>query len=123
MDIPTTMALMGKSGQLARAIINKVKTLGQVVKENPNAAIVNVGDASYFVANTGTHVFVVYGYLDVSQIDINQYLNVKESVAEPVKMATDQLQDMDYSEFADTLAAAIDAIGEAFEQAANELEY
>ena len=93
------------------------------MKENPSAAIVNVGDTSYFVANTGTHVFVVYGYLDVSQIDIIQYLNVKESVAEPVKMATDQLQDMDYSEFADTLAAAIDAIGEAFEQAANELEY
>ena len=115
LDIPTTMALMGKSGQLARAIINKVKTLGQVVKENPNAAIVNVGDASYFVANTGTHVFVVYGYLDVSQIDINQYLNVKESVAEPVKMVTDQLQDMDYSEFADTLASALKALGEALE--------
>ncbi|MBQ6031711.1 MAG: hypothetical protein IJL29_01655 [Prevotella sp.] len=122
MDIPTTMALMGKSGQLARAIINKVKTLGQVVKENPNAAIVNVGDASYFVANTGTHVFVVYGYLDVNQIDIEQYRNVKEGIGEPIKKVTDQLQDMDYSEFADTLAAAIDAIGEAFEQAANELE-
>ena len=115
LDIPTSVALMGKSGQLTRAIINKVKTLGQVVKENPNAAIVNVGDASYFVANTGTHVFVVYGYLDVSQIDINQYLNVKESVAEPVKMATDQLQDMDYSEFADTLASALKALGEALE--------
>lgn len=115
LDIPTSVALMGKSGQLTRAIINKVKTLGQVVKENPNAAIVNVGDASYFVANTGTHVFVVYGYLDVSQIDINQYLNVKESVAEPVKMVTDQLQDMDYSEFADTLASALKALGEALE--------
>lgn len=123
LDIPTSVALMGKSGQLTRAIINKVKTLGQVVKENPNAAIVNVGDASYFVANTGTHVFVVYGYLDVNQIDIEQYRNVKEGIGEPIKKVTDQLQDMDYSEFADTLAAAIDAIGEAFEQAANELEY
>lgn len=116
LDIPTTMALMGKSGQLARAIINKVKTLGQVVKENPNAAIVNVGDASYFVANTGTHVFVVYGYLDVSQIDINQYQNVKEGLGERIKMATDQLQDDYYKEFADTLQAAFKAIGEAFEE-------
>ena len=85
------------------------------MKENPSAAIVNVGDASYFVANTGTHVFVVYGYLDVSQIDIIQYLNVKESVAEPVKMATDQLQDMDYSEFADTLASALKPLGDVLE--------
>ena len=116
LDIPTTMALMGKSGQLARAIINKVKTLGQVVKENPNAAIVNVGNASYFVANTGTHVFVVYGYLDVSQIDINQYQNVKEGLGERIKMATDQLQDNYYKEFADTLQAAFKAIGEAIEE-------
>ena len=59
----------------------------------------------------------------VTQIDIEQYRNVKEGIGEPIKKVTDQLQDMDYSEFADTLAAAIDAIGEAFEQAANELEY
>ena len=121
LDIPTSVALMGKSGQLTRAIINKVRTLGQVVKENPNAAIVNVGDASYFVANTGTHVFVVYGYLDVNQIDIEQYRNVKEGIGEPIKKVTDQLQDMDYSEFADTLASTLKALGEAFEEVVEEI--
>ncbi len=90
LDIPATVVLSGKSKQLVNAIINNIKVLGQVVKENENAAIVNVGEASYFVANSGSHVYVVYGLLDVNKIDLDQYTNIKETVAEPIKSAAEE---------------------------------
>ena len=125
LDIPATVVLSGKSKQLAQAIINRVKTLGQVVKENENAAIVKVGDASYFVANSGSHVYVVYGLLDINQINIDQYLNVKESIAEPIKSAAEEFGQKFQTEFADSVKQVINAIGEigaAIEQMGEEIE-
>ncbi len=125
LDIPATVALSGKSKQLAQAIINRVKTLGQVVKENENAAIVKIGDASYFVANSGSHVYVVYGLLDINQINIDQYLNVKESIAEPIKSAAEEFGQKFQTEFADSVKQVINAIGEigaAIEQMGEEIE-
>lgn len=84
LEIPATGMLRGKSGILAREIIRRVEAFGQTVKSNQNAAIVQVNEASYFVANTGTGVYVVYGYLDNSQIDLDQYTNIVDRNDAPV---------------------------------------
>ena len=55
------------------------------MKSNQNAAIIKVGEAAYFVANSGVGVYVVYGYLDVNQIDIEPYKNIVDKAAAPVK--------------------------------------
>ena len=96
-----------------------------MVKENENAAIVKIGDASYFVANSGSHVYVVYGLLDINQINIDQYLNVKESIAEPIKSAAEEFGQKFQTEFADSVKQVINAIGEigaAIEQMGEEIE-
>ncbi len=115
-DIPATVALSGRSKQLVRAIVNNIKVLGQVVKENENAAIINVGEASYFVANSGSHVYVVYGLLDVNQIDIDQYLNVQERAAEPVRTAVENFGRRFQDAIADSVASVISSVSEAIEQ-------
>jgi hypothetical protein len=85
LEIPAVGMLRGKSGIMARDIISRVQAFGQTVKSNENAAIVRVGEACYFVANSGVGVYVVYGYLDVDQIDINPYKNIVDKEAAPVK--------------------------------------
>ena len=85
LEIPAVGMLRGKSGTMARDLISRVQAFGQTVKSNQNAAIVRVGEASYFVANSGTGVYVVYGYLDVNQIDIAPYENIVDKAAAPVK--------------------------------------
>ena len=85
LQIPAVGMLRGKSGIMARDIISRVQAFGQTVKSNQNAAIVKIGEAAYFVANTGTEVYVVYGLLDVNQIDISQYQNIVDKAAAPVK--------------------------------------
>ena len=83
-EIPATGMLRGKSGVLARDLISRAQAFGQLLNSNQNAAIVQVGEAAYFIANTGTSVYVVYGYLDVSQIDIDQYANIVDRDDAPV---------------------------------------
>ena len=70
--------LDGKMAALTTAFINKVKSLGKVLKENKNAVLVSVGQQAYFVANAGTEIYVVYGNLDTDNIDISAYQNVEE---------------------------------------------
>lgn len=70
--------LEGKLSELTTAFINKVKSLGKVIKENKNAVLVSVGQQAYFVANAGTEIYVVYGNLDTDSIDISSYENVTE---------------------------------------------
>ena len=70
--------LDGKMSELTTAFINKVKSLGKVLKENKNAVLVSVGQQAYFVANAGTEIYVVYGNLDTDNIDISAYQNVEE---------------------------------------------
>jgi len=77
-EIPAQGPISGKSGEVARNIIALVQSFGQTVKSNPNAAIVQVNDASYFVANNGNGIYVVYGYLDNSLIDIDQYASIAD---------------------------------------------
>jgi hypothetical protein len=83
-QIPAAGILRGKSGIMARDIIARVQAFGQTVKANQNAAIVSVGETAYFVANSGTDVYVVYGYLDVNQIDITPYEQIVNKEAAPV---------------------------------------
>ena len=85
MEIPAEGMIRGKSGAMAREIISRVQAFGQTVKSNQNAAIIQVNDASYFVANSGTGVFVVYGYLDNNLIDIEQYNNIVDKNDAPVR--------------------------------------
>lgn len=85
LQIPAVGMLRGKSGVMAKDIISRVQAFGQIVKANQNAAIVKVGEAAYFVANSGTGVYVVYGLLDVNQIDISQYESIVDKEAAPVK--------------------------------------
>lgn len=92
-EIPATGMLRGKSGIMARDIISRVQAFGQTVKSNQNAAIVQVNEAAYFIANSGTGVYVVYGYLDVNQIDIDQYANIIDRNDAPVKRYEDGIFD------------------------------
>ena len=85
LEIPAVGMLRGKSGTMARDLINRVQAFGQTLKSNQNAAIVRVGETSYFVANSGTGVYVVYGYLDVNRIDIAPYENIVDKAAAPLK--------------------------------------
>ena len=85
LEIPAVGMLRGKSGIMARDIISRLQAFGQTVKSNQNAAIIKVGEAAYFVANSGVGVYVVYGYLDVNQIDIEPYKNIVDKAAAPVK--------------------------------------
>ena len=85
LQIPAEGMLRGKSGMMAKDLINMIKGFGSAVKENNNAAIVKVGENAYFVANSGTGVYVVYGLLDVNQIDISQYQNVVDDSSSPLK--------------------------------------
>ncbi len=85
LQIPAEGMLRGKSGMMAKDLINRVKAFGNTVKENQNAAIIKVGDAAYFVANSGTGVYVVYGLLDTDKIDIDQYKTLSNKLISPVK--------------------------------------
>ena len=85
LEIPATGMLRGKSGIMARDLISRVQAFGKTVKSNQNAAIVQVNEAAYFIANSGIGVYVVYGYLDVSQIDIDQYANIIDRNDAPVR--------------------------------------
>lgn len=85
LEIPATGMLRGKSGIMARDLISRVEAFGQTVKSNQNSAIVQVGEAAYFIANSGTGVYVVYGYLDANLIDIGQYANIVDRDDVPVR--------------------------------------
>lgn len=85
LQIPAEGMLRGKSGMMARDLINTVKGFGNTVKENNNAVIVSVGEAAFFVANNGTGVDVVYGLLDVNKIDLSPYQNVTDGFSSPLR--------------------------------------
>ena len=70
--------MQGRMSALTKAIIKRVKELGTVYKENANAVIVKIGKQAYFVANTGQSVEVVFGNLDIANIDISIYKDVTE---------------------------------------------
>jgi hypothetical protein len=96
LQIPAEGMLRGKSGMMAKDLINMIKGFGSAVKENNNAAIVKVGENAYFIANSGTDVYVVYGLLDVNKIDISQYQNVTDGSSSPLKRyETDDIFDID----------------------------
>ena len=96
LQIPAEGMLRGKSGMMAKDLINMIKGFGSTVKENKNAAIVKVGENAYFVANSGTGVYVVYGLLDINQIDISQYQNVIDDSSLPLKRyETEDVFDID----------------------------
>jgi hypothetical protein len=96
LQIPAEGMLRGKSGMMAKDLINMIKGFGSTVKENNNAAIVKVGENAYFVANSGTGVYVVYGLLDVNKIDISQYQNVVDDSSSPLKRyETDDVFEID----------------------------
>jgi hypothetical protein len=84
-EIPATGMLRGKSGIMARDIITRVQAFGQTVKSNQNAAIIQVNEGAYFIANSGTGVYLVYGLLDVDQIDIDAYANIVDRDDVPVR--------------------------------------
>lgn len=85
-EIPRCELMKGRMSKATTAIIRRIKELGVVYKENKNAAIVKVGNMAYFVANTGQAIEIVFGNLDISNIDISVYEDVTEDsdVAMPV---------------------------------------
>ena len=78
LEIPRRDLMKGRMSKTTTALIKKIKELGSVYKENNNAAIVKVGNLAYFVANTGQAIEVVFGNLDISNIDISMYADVTE---------------------------------------------
>jgi len=121
LQIPAVGMLRGKSGVMARDIISRVQAFGQTVQSNQNAAIVKVGEAAYFVANSGTGVYVVYGLLDVNQIDISQYQSIVDKAAAPVKRyETEQVFDIIESTIEDVysiggaFADSLESLGEKY---------
>ena len=78
LEIQNAGMIAGRTGAVARSIIGKVKSFGQLVSENNNAAIVKVDDAAYFVANTGQQIYVVFGYLDIASINLDDYKDIQD---------------------------------------------
>lgn len=78
LEIPRSDLMKGRMSKTTTALIKKIKELGSVYKENKNAAIVKVGNLAYFIANTGQAIEIVFGNLDISNIDISMYADVTE---------------------------------------------
>ena len=78
LEINKVDLMQGRMSALTKAIIKRVKELGTVYKENANAVIVKIGKQAYFVANTCQSVEVVFGNLDIANIDISIYKDVTE---------------------------------------------
>ena len=78
LEIPRRDLMKGRMSKTTTALIKKIKELGSVYKENNNAAIVKVGNLAYFIANTGQAIEIVFGNLDISDIDISAYADVTE---------------------------------------------
>lgn len=95
LQIPAEGMLRGKSGMMARDLINMVKGFGTTVKENNNAVIVTIGEAAYFIANNGKGVDVVYGLLDVNKIDISSYQNISDGFSPLKRYEMEDVFDID----------------------------
>ena len=74
-----------RDSQIVLLVFSNINTLNEVInrwysfyKENANAVIVKIGKQAYFVANTGQSVEVVFGNLDIANIDISIYKDVTE---------------------------------------------
>lgn len=70
--------IKGHMNEVTNQLITLVKSFGNTVKSNKNAALVKVGQQYYFVAFTGKSIFVIYGAIDPEAIDFSQYADVTE---------------------------------------------
>ena len=78
LKIPRQGLLKGRMSPLTSQVISKVKTLGNVVKENKNAVLVTTGQRTWVVAYTGSDLVISCGNIDTSNFNIDAYQNVDE---------------------------------------------
>ncbi len=98
--------LKGRMTPLASHVIDNVKSMGTVLKENKNAVVVKVGTNTWIVAYTGSELVISCGNIDSNSINIDNYKDVNEDSDVEFQISDKDQSTYDYGDLPnDTIVA------------------